>query len=183
MATDLVPVISQDFSRFPDFLERREVATKERKKEVACIVSKPLASWLWGCGESVNPPKLNIQEVHGVLSSRPKGDPDPPPIFQDCLLLSNQSWNFHRQVNVYLDSKRVSILLEAVLPTFPMLYLPFNVYLDSKRVSILIEAVLPALPMLYLSFNVYLDSKRVSILLEAILPTLPMLYLPFNPTP
>ena len=54
-----------------------------------------------------------------------------------------------------------------------MLYLPFNVYLDSKRVSILIEAVLPALPMLYLPFNVhvYLDSKRVSVLIEAVLPT------------
>ena len=35
-----------------------------------------------------------------------------------------------------------------------MLYLHFNVYLDSKRVSILIEAVLPTLPMLYLLFNV-----------------------------
>ena len=82
--------------------------------------------------------------------------------------------------NVYLDSKRVSILIEAVLPTLPMLYLPFNVYLDSKRVSILIEAVLPTLPMLYPPFNVYLDSKRVSILIEAVLPTLPMLYHPFN---
>ena len=79
--------------------------------------------------------------------------------------------------NVYLDSKRVSILIEAVLPTSPMLYLPFNVYLDSKRVSILIEAVLPTLPMLYLPFNVYLDSKRVSILIEAVLPTLPLMYL------
>ena len=49
-----------------------------------------------------------------------------------------------------LYSKRVSVLIEAVLPTLPMLYLPFNVYLDSKRVSILIEAVLPTLPMLYL---------------------------------
>ena len=38
---------------------------KRRKgqKEVACIVSKHLVSCLWGCGESVNPPKLNIQEV------------------------------------------------------------------------------------------------------------------------
>ena len=34
-----------------------------------------------------------------------------------------------------------------------MLYLPFNVYLDSKRVSILIEAVLPILPMMYLFFT------------------------------
>ena len=82
--------------------------------------------------------------------------------------------------NVYLDSKTVSILIEAVLPTLPMLYLPFNVYLDSKTVSILIEAVLPTLPMLYLPFNVYLDSKTVSILIEAVWPTLPMLYLSFN---
>ena len=59
---------------------------------------------------------------------------------------------------MYIDSKRVSILIEAVLPTLPTLYLPFNVYLDSKRVSILIDAVLPTLP----TFNVYLDSKRVS---------------------
>ena len=46
-----------------------------------------------------------------------------------------------------INSKRVSILIEAVLPTLPMLYLPFNVhvYLDSKRVSILIEAVLPTI--------------------------------------
>ena len=35
------------------------------KKEVACIVSKPLVSCLWGCGESVNPPQLNIQEIQG----------------------------------------------------------------------------------------------------------------------
>ena len=48
-----------------NFLERGEVATKERKKEVACIVSTPLVSCLWGCGESVNPPELNIQEVQG----------------------------------------------------------------------------------------------------------------------
>ena len=47
------------------------------KKEVACIVSKPQVSCLWGCGESVNPPKLTIQEVQGALSSRPKGDPGP----------------------------------------------------------------------------------------------------------
>ena len=46
------------------FLERREVATTV-KKEVAFIVSTPLVSCLWRCGESVNPPKLNIQEVQG----------------------------------------------------------------------------------------------------------------------
>ena len=44
---------------------------------LACIVSKPLLSCLWGYGEYVNPPKLhvNIQEVQGALSSRPVGDP------------------------------------------------------------------------------------------------------------
>ena len=76
---------------------------------------------------------------------------------------------------VYLDSQRASILIEAVLPTLPMLYLPFNAYLDSKRASILIEADMPTLPMLYLPFNVYLDSQRASILIEADMPTLPML--------
>ena len=39
------------------------------KKEVACIMSKSLVSCLWGCGESVNPPKLYIQEVQRALSS------------------------------------------------------------------------------------------------------------------
>ena len=59
------------------------------KKEVARIVSKPLVSCLWGCGESVeSPPKLNIKEVQGALSSRPKGDPGPLPIFQYFLLFS-----------------------------------------------------------------------------------------------
>ena len=82
--------------------------------------------------------------------------------------------------NVYLDSKTVNIFIEAVLPTLPMLYLPFNVYLDSKRESILIETVLPTLPMLYLPFNVYIDSKRVSIFIEAVLPTLQLLYLPLS---
>ena len=53
----------------------------------------------------------------------------------------------------YLDSKK------QFLPTLPMMYLPFNLYLDSNRVSILIDAVWPTLPMMYLSFNVYLDSR------------------------
>ena len=51
-------------------------------------MSKPQVSCLWGCGESVNPPKLNIQEVQGAnLSSRPKGDlcnPQPIRIFYFC---------------------------------------------------------------------------------------------------
>ena len=70
------------------FLERKE---KERKQEVAYIVSKPLVSCLWGCGESVNTPKLNIREVQGALSFRPKGDPGQLPIFQVYLLLSNHA--------------------------------------------------------------------------------------------
>ena len=65
-------------------------------------MSKPLVSCLWGCGESVNPPKLNIQDVQGALSSRPKGDPGPLPIFQDfftfvkwsycCGVITEQQW-------------------------------------------------------------------------------------------
>ena len=68
-----------------------KTSSQQGKKEVACIVSKPLVSCLWRCGESVNPPKLNIQEVQGALSSRPKGDPGPLPIFQDFLRLSNHT--------------------------------------------------------------------------------------------
>ena len=79
----------QDFSWFQDLLQISlclKISSHQGKKEVACIVSKPLVSCLWGCGESVNPPKLNIQEVQGSLSSRPKGDPGPLPIFQDCFI-------------------------------------------------------------------------------------------------
>ena len=42
-------------------------SSHQGKKEIACIVSKPVVSCLWGCGESVNPPKLNIQELQGGL--------------------------------------------------------------------------------------------------------------------
>ena len=81
------PVISEDFSWFQDFFTNlpswKKRSSHQGKKEVAGIVSKPLVSCLCGCGESVNPPKLNIQEVQVALSSRPKGDPGPLPIFQD----------------------------------------------------------------------------------------------------
>ena len=44
-------------------------SSHQGKKKVACIVSKPLVSCLWACGESVNPQKLNIREVLGALTS------------------------------------------------------------------------------------------------------------------
>ena len=102
-------VISQDFSQISgfytnlplpqQFLERREVATKERK---TCIVSKPPVSYLCGCGESVNPPKLNIQEVQGALSSRPKGDPGLLHIFQDFLvLIKSHPWWMQTNLNAF----------------------------------------------------------------------------------
>ena len=85
---DYRPVICQVFfliSEFQNFFQTPLPLIKRNshqgKKEVACIVSNPLVSCLWGCGESVNPPKLNIQEVQGALSSRPKGDPGPLPVF------------------------------------------------------------------------------------------------------
>ena len=61
-------VFFHDFSWFEDFfLYKSPFASmfSWKKKEVACIVFKPLVSCLLGCGESVNPPKLNIQEVQG----------------------------------------------------------------------------------------------------------------------
>ena len=61
-------------------------------EEVACIVSKPLVSCLWGCGAPVNPPKLNIQEVQGGLCPLDQREtPGLLPIFQDFLLLSNHT--------------------------------------------------------------------------------------------
>ena len=97
-----------------NFLERKEVAcdlpwfflisglfliflqislSHQEKKEVACIVSKPLVSCLWGCGESVNPSKFNIQEVQGALSSsRPTGDSGLLPIFTGFLKAACQIW-------------------------------------------------------------------------------------------
>ena len=76
-------------SPFAAKISWKKRSSHQGKKGVACFVSKPLVSCMWGCGESVNPPKLNIQEVQGVLSSRPMGDPGPLPNFQDFLLVSN----------------------------------------------------------------------------------------------
>ena len=61
-------LISGFFYKFPfaSKFSRKKRSSHQGKKEVACIVSKPLVSCLWGCGESVNPSKLNIQEVQGL---------------------------------------------------------------------------------------------------------------------
>ena len=94
------PVMSQHFSWFRIFLTNlplpkncywRKRRSHQGNKEVTCIISKPVVSYLWRCRESVNPPKSNIQKVQGALSSRPKGDPGLLPIFQDVFLLSNHT--------------------------------------------------------------------------------------------
>ena len=86
-------------SPFASNLSWKKRSNHQGKKEVACIVCKPLVSCLWGCGESVNPPKLNIQEVQGALSSRPKGDPGPLPIFQDFFYFcKSHPWYIHVHV-------------------------------------------------------------------------------------
>ena len=56
------------FYKFPfaSKLSWKKRSSLQGKKEVACIVSKPLVSCLCGCGESVNPLKLNIYEVQGL---------------------------------------------------------------------------------------------------------------------
>ena len=95
-------LISGFFTNLPlprNFLERREVATKERKWPVLC---PDLVSCLWGCGESVNLPKLNIQQVQGTLSSRQKGHPGPLPIFQDlCTFVKSYPWSLYVKANVF----------------------------------------------------------------------------------
>ena len=92
------PVISEDFSRFQNFIQI--FLCHQGKKEVACIVSSSfLFEGMWGCGESVNPPKLNIQEVQGALSSRPKGGSGLLPIFQDFFsVVKSHPWYFEKYV-------------------------------------------------------------------------------------
>ena len=48
---------------------KRSTCSHQRKKEVACIMSKPVVSCLWGCEKPVNPQKLNIQEVHAYIGN------------------------------------------------------------------------------------------------------------------
>ena len=101
-----------DFSGF--FLQESPFASKfswkkrsshQGENEVACIVSKPLVSCLWGCGESVNPPKLNIQEVQRILSSRPKGRPRPATHLSGTFsFVKHLSLLFHSRIQSYLQS-------------------------------------------------------------------------------
>ena len=94
---------------FPDFriLYKSPFASKfswkkrskyQGKKEVACVVSKPLVSCLWGCAESVNPPNLNIQDVRGALSSidHTKGRPRPTTHFWGFFtFVKSHPWYLH----------------------------------------------------------------------------------------
>ena len=93
-------MIYQDFLRILEFftnlplprhfLERREVATNQGKKEVACIVYKPLVSYFWGMWREGKTSKINHPGGFRRLCPPDQtGDSDPLPIFQDCLLLSN----------------------------------------------------------------------------------------------
>ena len=75
-STNQACIISLDFCcMISRFLSNLRSHQGKKEVPVACLVSKPLVSCLWGCGESVNTPKLNIQEVQRASSSRPKGDP------------------------------------------------------------------------------------------------------------
>ena len=60
------PVIFQVFFYKSPFASK---SSHQGKKEAACIVSKPLVSCLWGCGESVKPPKCFVFSTGVVLSS------------------------------------------------------------------------------------------------------------------
>ena len=55
--------IKKNKSPFSSKFSRKKRSSHQGEKEATCIVSKPLVSCLWGCGESVNPPKLNTKGV------------------------------------------------------------------------------------------------------------------------
>ena len=88
--SDFRLVISREFSWFQDLftnlplpqnvLERREVTTKE-KKEVACVVSKPLGSCLWRVCKSS---KIKHPGGSGGFVLHSKGRPRPATHFSGC---------------------------------------------------------------------------------------------------
>ena len=85
-------VISQNCSWFQDFLLQSRFASKLSWKKRSSLCRVQTSSFLFvGDMESlVNPPKSNIQEVQGALSSRPKGDPGPRPML--CFCQITQLW-------------------------------------------------------------------------------------------
>ena len=102
-----------------NILERRVQKPPRKERSTCSLYCVQTSSFLWGCGESVNPPKLNIQEVHdqGALSSRPKGDPGPLPIFQNFFTFvkshpspvwmnTNQIWMYFHYMYFLVDETR-----------------------------------------------------------------------------
>ena len=118
--------------------KQREVATKERKKlPVLCPNLKFLVCG--DCRESVNPPQLNIQEVQGALSSRPKGDPGRLPIFQDCLTLSNHTPGVYSLLDVLSRtgmSIATSILVCFCISSLCDIFFKVQCWLVKTRLSI-----------------------------------------------
>ena len=96
--------------------------------------SKPLVSSLWGCGESVHPPKLNIQEVQGALSSRPKWDPARYPFFRifyfrqitPLFLVKQYAETFTGYWLVVVVSIHSLILMDALRDILPKVYIGLN---------------------------------------------------------
>ena len=157
---------------FPDF----RIFCHQGKKEVACIVSKPLVSCLWGCGESVNPPKLNIQEVQGALSSRPKGHPGPLPIFQDfftfvkshsyiVLIMKRNSENafrnYDQQISFSLQCG-ILFLFAMNLAKLTRTVIPGWCDLTISVFSSLRYTILWLIPLLYLHSHLAIVEKRVA---------------------
>ena len=55
--------------------EKMKRSSQQEKKEVVCIVSKPLVLCLWGCGESVNPPNMKHPGGSGGFDTFVKSHP------------------------------------------------------------------------------------------------------------
>ena len=113
-STIFVAYLACDISWFRDFFYKSPFASKfpwkkrrshQGKKEVACIVSNPLVSCLWGCGESVNPPKVKHPGDSGGFVLLTKERLRPATHFQDFLLLLNHIMKF---VFVYSLKKNIN---------------------------------------------------------------------------
>ena len=85
------------------FLKEEKYPLRKERSSTVYYVQISSFSFLCGCGVYmyVNPPKWNIQEVQGALSSRSKRDPGPLPMFSNHTPVDkNQEMHVHVHVHV-----------------------------------------------------------------------------------
>ena len=73
-----------------------------------------------------------MQEVQGALSSRPKGDPGPLPIFQDFILLSNHTHDYVKLHMYLFDIEHTCTCNNLYRPELNAILLPCPIQILTK---------------------------------------------------